>query len=95
MEESARTKLSCASVLLAMMQAKNELSSGKAIHEDQGTLKNTIDSFEKNLIANSIIFHKGNVSLCARALGVSRAGLLVKIKRHGLDKVLEASRTQE
>jgi hydrogenase-4 transcriptional activator len=49
------------------------------------TLASYVDDVERELIRHSLSQHKGNISETARALGLTRRGLYLKLRRLGLD----------
>jgi hydrogenase-4 transcriptional activator len=51
------------------------------------TLSSVVDEVERNVIAESLGRHRGNISETARALGLTRRGLYLKLRRLGLDTV--------
>lgn len=48
------------------------------------TLKSLIDSIEKQYIVRTLKQFNGNISKTAKALGLSRSGLYIKMDRHGI-----------
>lgn len=48
------------------------------------SLKDLMNEHERTIIERSLQEHKGNRSRTAEALGISRRGLLNKLKSHGL-----------
>jgi transcriptional regulator with PAS, ATPase and Fis domain len=76
-----------------MMQARNELMVGGEVEpEYQGSLKTTLAALEQRLILRELERTKGNLSLASKHLGVSRSGLILKIRGFGMDKILEEIR---
>lgn len=53
---------------------------------DGGDLKGSLGDLEKDLILEGLKKHRWNKSQLARELGISRAGLINKVKKYGLDK---------
>ena len=51
--------------------------------EAQGTLKQMVESLEKDLLKQMLEKHQGNKSRTAKALGLSRYGLSKKLQRYG------------
>ncbi|MGE0042554.1 MAG: sigma 54-interacting transcriptional regulator [Vicinamibacterales bacterium] len=49
------------------------------------TLASVVDEIERNLIRDTLARHRGNISESARALGLTRRGLYLKLRRLGLD----------
>lgn len=94
LDESARTGLPFSSLVFAMVEARHELQSGWAGYESGSTLKSAINGLEKNIIMNSLVAQKGNITLSAKNLGISRAGLILKVKAHGLGKMLDEIRSK-
>jgi DNA-binding NtrC family response regulator len=47
-------------------------------------LADTVDQFERSLIADALERHAGNVGQTAKALGVPKTTLVDKIKKYGL-----------
>jgi two-component system response regulator HupR/HoxA len=54
------------------------------IASDGETLKDMVETFEKQIVAASLRRHRWNQSRSAHELGLSRVGLANKIKRYGL-----------
>ena len=50
----------------------------------QRTLKEQMDAFERNVIANELLRQKDNITAAARTLGISRQALQYKISKYGL-----------
>ena len=50
----------------------------------QGTLKQMVETLEKSVLSETIKNQKGNKTRIAEALGLSRNGLMKKLKRYGL-----------
>jgi DNA-binding NtrC family response regulator len=49
------------------------------------TLASVVDEIERDVIAEMLGRHRGNISETARALGLTRRGLYLKLRRLGLD----------
>jgi len=49
------------------------------------TLASVVDEIERDLIREMMTRHRGNISECARALGLTRRGLYLKLRRLGID----------
>ncbi|HEX8030650.1 MAG TPA: helix-turn-helix domain-containing protein, partial [Vicinamibacterales bacterium] len=49
------------------------------------TLASVVDDIERNLIREMMARHRGNISESARALGLTRRGLYLKLRRLGLE----------
>ena len=49
------------------------------------TLASVVDDIERELIRESMTRHRGNISETARALGLTRRGLYLKLRRLGLE----------
>jgi DNA-binding NtrC family response regulator/tetratricopeptide (TPR) repeat protein len=49
------------------------------------TLASVVDDIERELIRDSMTRHRGNISETARALGLTRRGLYLKLRRLGLE----------
>jgi two-component system response regulator HupR/HoxA len=60
-------------------------SSGSAI-KFAGSLKGTMEEVEKQMISEGLVKHRYNRSRLAKELGMSRASLISKISKYGLDK---------
>lgn len=52
----------------------------------EGTLKETIESVEKELIHEALENHGWNKSKVAKVLGISRAGLIMKVEKYKLEQ---------
>jgi len=52
--------------------------------DTRGTLKEKVENLEKSLLKQMIDEHKGNKTQIAKALGMSRYGLIKKMQRYGL-----------
>jgi DNA-binding NtrC family response regulator len=53
------------------------------------TLASVVDDIERELIRESMTRHRGNISETARALGLTRRGLYLKLRRLGLESPSE------
>ena len=53
------------------------------VFDSEGHL--SVDDIERELIRESISRHRGNISETARALGLTRRGLYLKLRRLGLE----------
>jgi transcriptional regulator with PAS, ATPase and Fis domain len=60
-------------------------SSGSPI-KFAGSLKGTMEEVEKQMISDGLVKHRYNRSRLAKELGMSRASLISKISKYGLDK---------
>jgi hydrogenase-4 transcriptional activator len=49
------------------------------------TLASVVDEIERDLIRDTLARHRGNISETARALGLTRRGLYLKLRRLGLE----------
>jgi DNA-binding NtrC family response regulator len=49
------------------------------------SLASVVDDLERDLIRHAVSHHKGNISETARALGLTRRGLYLKLRRLGLE----------
>ena len=49
------------------------------------TLKDKVESLEKQLVRETLLRHRWNQSRASDELGLSRVGLANKIKRYGLE----------
>ena len=49
------------------------------------TLASVVDDIERDLIREMMNRHRGNISETARALGLTRRGLYLKLRRLGLE----------
>jgi hydrogenase-4 transcriptional activator len=54
------------------------------------TLASVVDDVERDLIRETLARNRGNISETARALGLTRRGLYLKLRRLGLEPVLES-----
>jgi transcriptional regulator with PAS, ATPase and Fis domain len=62
---------------------RNRLGADHPKPEAQGTLKQMVESLEKDLLKQMLKKHQGNKSRTAKALGLSRYGLSKKLQRYG------------
>ena len=53
------------------------------------TLASVVDDIERDLIREMLARHRGNISETARALGLTRRGLYLKLRRLGLENASE------
>ncbi len=60
-------------------------------NDAQPTLTETVEQFERSLIADALQRHAGNVGQTAKALRIAKTTLVDKIKKHGLGKGEAAS----
>ena len=51
-----------------------------------GKLKDAMEEVERQMIQDGLSKHRFNKSKVAKELGMSRAGLIMKIEKYGLDK---------
>jgi transcriptional regulator with PAS, ATPase and Fis domain len=51
-----------------------------------GKLKDALEELEKTMIKEGLRRTKWNKSRLAKELGISRAGLIMKVEKYGLDK---------
>jgi hydrogenase-4 transcriptional activator len=54
------------------------------------TLASVVDDVERDLIRETLARNRGNISETARALGLTRRGLYLKLRRLGLEPILES-----
>jgi two-component system response regulator HupR/HoxA len=59
---------------------------GKKISKYSGRLKDAIESLERDLISDGLKNSNWNKSKLAKTLGISRASLISKVEKYGLDK---------
>ena len=52
----------------------------------QGKLKDALEELEKTMIREGLKRTNWNKSRLAKELGISRAGLIMKVEKYGLDK---------
>jgi DNA-binding NtrC family response regulator/tetratricopeptide (TPR) repeat protein len=55
------------------------------------TLASLVDDIERDLIRETLARHRGNISETARALGLTRRGLYLKLRRLGLETTADAA----
>src|SRR5690606_35701493 len=53
------------------------------------TLASVVDDLERDLIRETLLRHRGNISETARSLGLTRRGLYLKLRRLGLETPAE------
>ena len=63
----------------------SQKSSGEAF-KFTGKLKDAMEGIERQMIQEGLVKHRFNRSQLAKELGMSRAGLISKIEKYGLDK---------
>ncbi len=63
---------------------RKALSDGVSVGE-RGDLKTVMDSLEKDMVSKALEESGGNKTKAAKKLGLSRFGLIKKLKRYGLD----------
>jgi two-component system response regulator HupR/HoxA len=68
----------------------NSLIHGAALHPQPapppgGSLSDAVESLERQMIAAALRAHRGNVTHAARALGLTRRGLQLKLARYEID----------
>ncbi len=66
------------------------IAGGRLTLRGDQTLSSIVDDVERSLIAESLGRNRGNISETARALGLTRRGLYLKLRRLGLDTVSPA-----
>ena len=64
----------------------NLVKSGGGSIKFAGSLKGTMEEVEKQMISEGLVKHRYNRSRLAKELGMSRASLISKISKYGLDK---------
>lgn len=60
-------------------------------HPSGSTLKETVESMERQIVSQALVRNKWNYSKAARDLGLSRVGLANKIKRYAIEPVVPRS----
>ncbi len=65
----------------------------KPLITGSGTIKETVERIERQLVSQSLLRNKWNYSKSAKELGLSRVGLANKIKRYKLEQALTMART--
>jgi len=65
----------------------------RSLLNDGGTLKETVERIERQLVSQALIRNKWNHSKTARELGLSRVGLANKIKRYKLEHSIALAKT--
>jgi len=68
--------------------ASGELSFDQRTLNGGGTLKETVERIERQLVSQALIRNKWNHSKAARELGLSRVGLTNKVKRYNLEHTM-------
>jgi two-component system response regulator HupR/HoxA len=58
----------------------------KEVFDAKGTLKETVEHLEMQIVSKSLARNKWNYSKAARELGLSRVGLANKIKRYKIEQ---------
>ncbi len=53
---------------------------------DRPTLAEAVEALERQMVADALERHQGNVTHAARELGLTRQGLILKRRRYGLEK---------
>ena len=71
--------------LTATAPATNANGSSRVSLRGGQTLAAVVDEIERDLIREMLARHRGNISETARALGLTRRGLYLKLRRLGLD----------
>ena len=71
---------------LAAVDPSNKLTKQLPIQLDGATLKEKVQSLEKELVREALLRHRWNQSETARELGLSRVGLANKIKRYQIQE---------
>jgi Nif-specific regulatory protein/two-component system response regulator HydG len=75
----------CSSLLHSSMAGKSSLPDESAELRFSGSLPAALQKVETAMIKNALARAGGNKSRASRALGITRQGLLKKMKRHGLE----------
>jgi len=73
--------------LTAASPASAPPSAGRVSLRGGQTLASVVDEIERDLIRETLNRHRGNISETARALGLTRRGLYLKLRRLGLENV--------
>ena len=68
------------------IQKSGQLKVQEAISSSGGKLKDAVDELERQLIKEGLERNGWNKSKLATELGISRAGLIMKVEKYGLDK---------
>ena len=68
------------------IQKSGQLKVQDAINSSGGKLKDAVDELERQLIKEGLERNGWNKSKLATELGISRAGLIMKVEKYGLDK---------
>jgi len=66
-----------------ILEAGENKVQGARLH---GKLKDALDELERDLIRDGLRRTGWNKSKLAKELGISRAGLIMKVEKYGLDK---------
>jgi DNA-binding NtrC family response regulator len=77
--------------LTATVPGSAPTSSGRVALRGGQTLASVVDEIERDLIREMMNRHRGNISETARALGLTRRGLYLKLRRLGLEKSSEVN----
>jgi DNA-binding NtrC family response regulator/tetratricopeptide (TPR) repeat protein len=75
--------------LTAVPAARVESAASRVSLRGGQTLASLVDDIERDLIRETITRHRGNISETARALGLTRRGLYLKLRRLGLEPSAE------
>jgi two-component system response regulator HupR/HoxA len=59
---------------------------GELVLPSRPTLSAAVEALERQMIAEALERHHGNVTHAARELGLTRQGLILKRRRYGLEK---------
>jgi DNA-binding NtrC family response regulator len=70
-------------------QAPSDRSPTKVTLRGGQTLASVVDDLERDLIRDTLAHHRGNISETARSLGLTRRGLYLKLRRLGLETVMD------
>lgn len=85
-EDGEFLSLNLMSPEFARLQPRIARSAHSAIVQQEGSLKEKVESLETYLVAQCLLRHKWNQSRAAHELGISRVGLANKIRRYKLDE---------
>ena len=77
--------------LTATVPGSAPTSSGRVALRGGQTLASVVDEIERDLIREMMNRHRGNISETARALGLTRRGLYLKLRRLGLENSSEVN----
>ncbi|MDP2391203.1 MAG: helix-turn-helix domain-containing protein, partial [Acidobacteriota bacterium] len=69
----------------AATPASSASSGGRVSLRGGQTLASVVDEIERDLIREMMTRHRGNISETARALGLTRRGLYLKLRRLGIE----------